>query len=114
MEEVTVLCTRVAILVLGELQCVGTLDELKNQYGNGYKLNISYYDSASKDFIFDLYPNTKLVSDHKNNFEVLIPKDELQISKLFRDIEKNKNKYGITDWGISQTTIEDVFMNVVQ
>lgn len=114
MEEVTVLCNRIGILVLGELQCVGTLNELKNQYGNGYKLNVSFIDTKSKDFIFELLPSAKLVSDHKNNFEVLIPKDDFKISKLFRDIEDNKKKYGILDWGISQTTIEDVFMNVVQ
>ncbi len=38
----------------------------------------------------------------------------LSISKIFESLEANKEELGISDWGISQSTLEDVFMEVVE
>merc|ERR1719356_2340040 len=40
MEEAAALCSRVGIMVNGELRCLGSTQYLKNKYGGGYLLEI--------------------------------------------------------------------------
>ena len=43
-----------------------------------------------------------------------MPNDGLIISKIFEEMEANKEKLFISDWGISQTSLEDVFLKIVE
>jgi ABC-type uncharacterized transport system ATPase subunit len=40
MEECEALCTKLAIMVNGQFQCLGSIQYLKNKYGKGYSLII--------------------------------------------------------------------------
>ena len=40
MEECEALCTKLAIMVNGQFQCLGNIQHLKNKYGTGYSLVI--------------------------------------------------------------------------
>ena len=40
MEECEALCTRLGIMVNGQIQCLGNIQHLKNKYGNGYSIVI--------------------------------------------------------------------------
>jgi len=42
-----------------------------------------------------------------------VPLEGLEISAVFKEFEKRKVDLGISDWGISQSSLEDVFMEVV-
>lgn len=42
-----------------------------------------------------------------------VPLKGLKISKIFESLEVHKTELGISDWGLSQSTLEDVFMEVV-
>ncbi|KAI8620641.1 hypothetical protein BC830DRAFT_1164360 [Chytriomyces sp. MP71] len=35
------------------------------------------------------------------------------IPQLFETIEAQKEKYGVLEWGISQTTLEEVFLRII-
>ena len=48
MEEADALCSRVGIMVKGELRCLGTSQHLKNRYGSGYILEIKLKSLASE------------------------------------------------------------------
>jgi hypothetical protein len=37
----------------------------------------------------------------------------LEVSKVFEELEARKQELAISDWGISQSTLEDVFMEIV-
>lgn len=37
----------------------------------------------------------------------------LKVSQLFEKLEENKARLSISDWGISQSSLEDVFMEIV-
>jgi len=43
-----------------------------------------------------------------------VSKSEVKLSKVFKVIEENKEELMIADWGIQQTTLEDVFMSIVK
>merc|ERR1711988_1224394 len=49
MEECEVLCTRLTIMVDGQLRCLGTPTELKAKYGGGYTLMIKALHSQDLD-----------------------------------------------------------------
>uniref|UniRef100_A0A8C6KAS6 Uncharacterized protein n=1 Tax=Melopsittacus undulatus TaxID=13146 RepID=A0A8C6KAS6_MELUD len=44
MEEAEAVCDRVAILVSGQLRCIGSVQHLKNRFGKGYVLEIKVKD----------------------------------------------------------------------
>ncbi|XP_041265141.1 ATP-binding cassette sub-family A member 9-like isoform X2 [Onychostruthus taczanowskii] len=49
MEEAEAVCDRVAILVSGQLRCIGSIQYLKNKFGKGYLLEIKVKDAESSD-----------------------------------------------------------------
>ena len=53
MAECEALCSRIGIMVNGSLRCLGTPQQLKSTYGQGYLLKIRTAGSveATKDFI---------------------------------------------------------------
>ena len=46
MEECEVLCSKLAIMVNGRLQCIGSPQHLKNKFGEGYTLTIRLADEG--------------------------------------------------------------------
>lgn len=44
MEEVQALCTRVGIMVGGQLRCLGSIQHLKDRFGKGYQLDVKLQD----------------------------------------------------------------------
>ena len=48
MEEAEALCDRVAIISKGLLRCIGTQRELKERYGQGYRLTLNFKEEGSQ------------------------------------------------------------------
>lgn len=120
MEEADVLCSRIGIINQGVLRCIGRQTTLKSQYGGGYHLflnclreNDSSLQSV-KSFIKDLLPESTLTSEFLNNLAYQVPISKHKLSYIFQEIERNKLKMGIEDWGISQSSLEDVFLKVIE
>jgi ABC-type multidrug transport system ATPase subunit len=40
MEECEALCSRLAIMVNGKFKCLGSIQHLKNRYGDGYTFSV--------------------------------------------------------------------------
>lgn len=47
MEEAEALCDRIGIISKGDLKCIGTTQELKDSFGEGYRLHINFTDLLS-------------------------------------------------------------------
>eukprot|EP01090_Pellita_catalonica_P017588 TRINITY_DN5345_c0_g1_i1.p1 TRINITY_DN5345_c0_g1~~TRINITY_DN5345_c0_g1_i1.p1 ORF type:complete len:450 (-),score=66.30 TRINITY_DN5345_c0_g1_i1:98-1447(-) len=117
MEEADVLCTRIGIMANGRLQCVGPQQDLKTRFGQGYTLKINFTDAARETavkFVTATAPTAVIVEEFPGTCTFQIPRADLQISMLFDRMEKGKKKVGITDWGINQTSLEDVFLTIVR
>lgn len=50
MEEADALCSRVGIMVKGELRCLGSTQHLKNKYGAGYMLEVKWRAGSAADW----------------------------------------------------------------
>jgi len=140
MEECEVLCTRLTIMVHGEMRCLGTTTELKNNFGGGYtlavKANLNVEQSgASKGeaknastescsaiakHIEAQVPSAKLTEESVGllryrlgpNTEGVVPLAET-FSMLEQAQDGNLKGY-ITDYSVSQTSLEEVFLHFSQ
>ncbi|CAG8563001.1 1690_t:CDS:2 [Ambispora leptoticha] len=117
MEEAEVLCNRIGIMAKGTLRCIGPQLRLKDVYGRGFKISISCRPKnleRATAYIESLLPPTakKLDSFVTNVSYEFEPKPGL-IPRLFSEIEKNKKQNGIDDWGLSQTSLEEVFLRII-
>ncbi|OUM61278.1 hypothetical protein PIROE2DRAFT_20970 [Piromyces sp. E2] len=117
MEEAEVLCHRIGIMSHGTLRCCNTQLRLKELYGAGFKLTYSNKPEKYrelKEFINSIIPaEHKVVRDlASNSVYEFIPTPGL-ISHLFEIIDHNKERFGIIDWGISQSSLEEVFLSII-
>jgi ABC-type multidrug transport system ATPase subunit len=109
MEEAEVCCQRFAIMSNGCLCTIGSLKDLRQSYGAGYKLFING-DGQAECFVEGLltqgYRKTKGVeSTTKYEFE-LMPGS---LADIFQVLSQNPE---IKEWKLTQTSLEDIFMNV--
>jgi len=117
MEEADTLSTRIAIVSRGNLVCIGNQLELKKRYGKGYKLSINpRLDSTeqAKGYIMSLFPSATIDTVSAGTLSFYIPTGDVDISALFREMTENKDKHGIVEWGVSQASLEEVFIKVVE
>jgi len=117
MEEAEVLCHRIAIMSHGTMRCCNTQLKLKEKYGTGFRLTYSNEPARYrelKQFITSIIPEQhKVIRDlASNSVYEFIPTKGL-ISRLFKIIEQNKDRFGIIDWGISQSSLEEVFLSII-
>ena len=127
MEEADVLSSRVAIMHLGVLRCIGPQVVLKSVYGGGFHLYINCHKPGRinfhsqeevlqqvETFVAYVLPEAKLVSEFNGNIVYQVPQEHCRVSKVFKEFEENKDRVGIADWGISQSSLEDVFLRVIE
>lgn len=111
MEECEALCTKLAIMVNGQFQCLGNLQHLKKKYGKGYTLKIKLKKEPSRisDILSENFERI-ILKDKQDLILTFEINDNTSIAKLFEKIEQNKNSLNIETYTITQTTLEDVFI----
>ena len=114
MEEADALSDRIAILSHGELKCYGSPLFLKNQCSNGYKLTLAKGDNFNQEEIQKLLAsfsfNYEIESNQTCEMSFKLPIESTsKLSQILENIEMKKNFFGIESYGISYSTIEQVF-----
>ncbi|XP_051930370.1 phospholipid-transporting ATPase ABCA1 [Hippocampus zosterae] len=117
MEECEALCTRMAIMVNGRFKCLGSVQHLKNRFGDGYTIILRLADSDSnpdtcpvKNFIMNTFPMIELKEQHQNVQQYQLPAHACCLAKVF-DVLAKYEELGISDFSVSQTTLDQVFVN---
>eukprot|EP00698_Gefionella_okellyi_P026217 TRINITY_DN9910_c0_g1_i1.p1 TRINITY_DN9910_c0_g1~~TRINITY_DN9910_c0_g1_i1.p1 ORF type:complete len:919 (-),score=142.57 TRINITY_DN9910_c0_g1_i1:87-2843(-) len=116
MDEADVLCSRIAILAEGSLRCIGEQQRLKTKYGGGYVLRANFLprdQSRVLDFVSSLLPGVPGHLEAQGTSTHAVPRD-ISIAPLFAAMEARSQSAGITAWSITQTSLEDVFLSIVQ
>ena len=116
MEECETLCTRLAIMVNGQLKCLGSPQHLKNKFGKGYTLMVRVSGEAPdtksfKEFMEEWFPGSVLKDEHLGMLHYHICSKRVTWAQLFGTIERVKWNFNIEDYSVSQTTLEQVFLN---
>ncbi|XP_015126948.1 ATP-binding cassette sub-family A member 5 [Diachasma alloeum] len=124
MEEADALCSRVGIMVKGELRCIGSTQHLKNLYGAGYTLEMKLLGGDStpttpsgdriatlKEFVAGLFPDVTLEESFADRLVFGVPQHAVQsLADCFMQLEKAKLELDIEEYSFSQTTLEQVFL----
>ncbi|XP_064285301.1 ATP-binding cassette sub-family A member 13 isoform X1 [Passer domesticus] len=116
MEECEALCTRLAIMVNGAFKCLGSPQHIKNRFGEGYSVKVWLskeisYERIILDCLQMHFPGTQFKGQHLNLLEYHVPRSQGCLAELFRVLENHKVFLQIKHYSISQTTLEQVFIN---
>ena len=136
MEECEALCTRLAIMVNGKFKCLGSIQHLKSKFGAGTSTSVgtvlsrtcslvcSGYTLMAKLHVFNethvngffsaikqAFPNSQLKEAYEGFVHIHVNETNLSLGALFRIVESCKGQYSIENYTVSQTTLEQVFLN---
>ncbi|XP_027860620.1 retinal-specific phospholipid-transporting ATPase ABCA4a isoform X2 [Xiphophorus couchianus] len=118
MEECEALCTRLAIMVNGSFKCLGTIQHLKYKFGDGYVVTMKIRAAKpgclpdlnpAEAFMESTFPGSIQSEKHYNTLQYKISSPSL--ARIFQMVLANKDKLNIEDYSVSQTTLDQVFVN---
>ncbi|KAG7459155.1 ATP-binding cassette sub-family A member 1-like isoform X1 [Solea senegalensis] len=116
MEECEALCTRMAIMVNGRFRCLGSVQHLKNRFGDGYTiiLRVTGHDPdlvPVMKFIESELRGSTLKERHRNMLQYQLPSSLTSLAHIFSVLADNKDTLHIEDYSVTQTTLDQVFVN---
>ncbi|KAI1891442.1 hypothetical protein AGOR_G00143860 [Albula goreensis] len=118
MEECEALCTRLAIMVNGTFKCLGTIQHLKYKFGDGYVVTMKIRAAKPgmapdlnpvEAFLESSFPGCVQREKHYNTLQYEVASSSL--ARIFQLVLANKEKLNIEDYSVSQTTLDQVFVN---
>uniref|UniRef100_A0AAY4D0I1 P-type phospholipid transporter n=1 Tax=Denticeps clupeoides TaxID=299321 RepID=A0AAY4D0I1_9TELE len=118
MEECEALCTRLAIMVNGTFKCLGTIQHLKYKFGDGYVITMKIRSpepgsvpdlNPAEAFMESTFPGCVQREKHYNTLQYEIASSSL--ARIFQLVLANKERLHIEDYSVSQTTLDQVFVN---
>ncbi|XP_045141968.1 ATP-binding cassette sub-family A member 17-like [Echinops telfairi] len=117
MDEADLLGDRIAIMAQGELQCCGSSLFLKQKYGAGYYMTLVQKPHCDTEevtrLVYQHIPNAILEASIGEELTFLLPKDSIpRFESLFSELELRQEELGISSFGASVTTMEEVFVRV--
>ncbi|KAJ7372621.1 ATP-binding cassette sub- A member 5 [Desmophyllum pertusum] len=118
MEEADALCSRVGIMVKGQLKCLGSTQHLKSTYGSGYTLEIKLTQTTDNSMMEQLHSYVVEMLPGATRSEVFggrviykVPREGVgALSLIFNKLERGKEEIGIEEYSFSQSTLEQVFL----
>ena len=120
LDEAEYLGDRIGIMSDGKYLCSGTSSFLKSKYPCGFNLNFiinsEKFNDENKERFFEgiqkLEPKAEIRVASKGIFTINIQSNNKNIPQIFDYIELKKNEYGIDDYTVSSTSLEDVFLKI--
>merc|ERR1711988_1816002 len=100
-------------MVGGRFRCLGSVQHLKNRFSEGYLLDIRIQVQQDVSNIVNIIvgslPGLEVAEQHESYLKFRVP-DDLPIHQIFSIVESKKEALGIQDYSLSQTTLEQVFV----
>ncbi|CAH0713455.1 unnamed protein product, partial [Brenthis ino] len=121
MDEADILGDRKAVISKGRVRCAGTSLFLKNKFGIGYHLTLVLDGACREHQITRLVrghvPRAEKARRHGRELSYILPHYAVHLfPPLFHAIEleirDKTNRLGITSYGVSMTTLEEVFLSL--
>ena len=115
MDEAEALCTRVGIMVQGRLKCIGTPLQLQKRYGGTFELVFTQSQSKRDldDFLNHFSKSAKCVSSFGQTLVYTIDNTHMDLTSLFTMVLQGKDQGLYSEWGISNTLLEEVLCAVL-
>lgn len=131
MEEAEALCNKVAIMINGRIRCLGGVQHLKQKFLGGYTLSISCrigsseaaIDNVQNHTIANILPSAVLSERHGLYLKFEVPSFQDQknegvqtLGSLFHELQElvETSDSIVSSYSVSQCTLEQVFINLVE
>lgn len=119
MDEADLLGDRISIISNGQLQCCGTPLFLKRCFSKGYFLAVTKDDDSTAvfdadeitKFIVSFVPGARLNENFGTELSFILPSSARltgEFANLFENLEGSLKTLGVKNYGISDTTLEEV------
>ena len=120
LDEAEYLGDRIGIMSDGHFICCGTSSFLKSKYPCGFNINLlinsKKFDDNKKKIIFEkiktFEPQALIKIASKSVFSINIQSNNEHVEEIFRYIEESKQEFGIEDYTVASTSLEDVFLKI--
>ena len=117
MEEADALSDYIYIMSSGQVKCGGSSMFLKNKFGTGYYINIEKGKGFNSDTVLGIVkktiPNAAIHSESQEVAVINVPFDfERLFPTILRELDAGRAQLGIKNYGLSLTTLEDVFIRM--
>ena len=117
MEECEMLCDRLGIMAQGQMQCLGSIPDLKRKFSQGYfvemKLSLDRLESTIEQLSQRIEQQFALRIHHQTESTVLYQVHSPSPLSLFTLIESIKAQFHIETYSIQQTTLEQIFLSLL-
>ncbi|XP_068227005.1 cholesterol transporter ABCA5-like [Palaemon carinicauda] len=119
MDEADILADRKAIISKGRLRCCGSSLFLKNKFGLGYHLTLVVDDEVEESTVTKelrkVIKEAQLARHYGKEMSFILPTESVSafpdlFTLLDQHIKKEVETVGIEGYGISMTTLEEVFL----
>ncbi|XP_056274461.1 ATP-binding cassette sub-family A member 2 isoform X1 [Pseudoliparis swirei] len=115
MEECEALCTRLGIMVNGRFKCLGSIQHLKNRFGDGYMITVRTKSISNVKevvrFFNRNFPEAVLKERHSTKLQFQLKSERISLAQVFSKMEQVVEVLGIEEYSVSQTTLDNVFVN---
>ena len=118
MDEADILGDRIGIMTAGKLTCLGSSMFLKNRFGMGYVMTVVKRDHAENEKIIPylaerLGPEVMKLTEIRGEMTVQIPREyTFKFKDFFSEFDNDLAALDIQSYGISITTLEQVFLEI--
>ncbi|XP_012893506.1 PREDICTED: ATP-binding cassette sub-family A member 8-like isoform X2 [Dipodomys ordii] len=117
MAEAEAVCDRVAIMVSGRLRCIGSIQHLKSKFGKDYLLEMKVKTPAQgeplHEEILKLFPQAARQDRYSSLMVYKLPVEDVRpLAQAFFKLEKVKQNFDLEDYSLSQSTLEQVFLEL--
>lgn len=134
MLECEAVCSRVGIMKMGALVCLGDAQRLRSTHGTGFQLEVallppadtSHSNDTAADtvaanaaavqrFVLQHFPHAVLLEEHGCLLNYEVPTSDIRrLSAAFLLLETHRDALGIADYSLSQSTLEQVFLKQIR
>ncbi|ESO87425.1 hypothetical protein LOTGIDRAFT_127778, partial [Lottia gigantea] len=113
MDECDHLCSRLAIMVNGQLKCLGSPQHLKNKFGDGYIVRISIPSLSNNKIaviqaFINQFPGTQIKEETSEIVQLDIPRESSCVADIFSMLERLQTQKDILEYSLSQTSLDEV------
>lgn len=118
MEECEAICSKITIMVKGELVCIGSPQHLKQRFGQGYTLQVrmnreKYHDvdyvTAFTEALVQQFQKVRVIDRCETNITFKVDKEAGTWSSLFAKMDSLKETFNLQDYQLTDTTLEQIF-----
>ncbi|XP_054924194.1 phospholipid-transporting ATPase ABCA3-like [Dermacentor andersoni] len=116
MDECEFSCDRLTIMVNGQMMCLGTLQHLREKFGQGYRLEFFFKPTAAvdevklKQAVGKLFPGIQLKDAQKNVLSYHLMQ-RIPWSKLFTKVGYLQKNFPLEYALVGENTLQDIFLN---